>query len=745
MGGVTGLTTRPVMLTREQSVFRLSFAYRADLVDHARGLPFATFDAETRSWTAGVYAETLDQLNRMYYEGLIDVPPASLLEPDETPARAPRAVLRAGSLRRPYLVQPGRRGDDDLFAKLRGLPGAQWEKSAAAMSYPPAASAALAELIDRGLVSDPERLLSPAAVTVAFDARAGKFLVRGDERAAAVFRERFPARDVMSRWRERGLDVAFDAAFSEEVYRGELARVGPGLQPAGLQAELYPYQAQSVAIAVERTGFSVFDAPGLGKTLTAIAAGYELLENRHEVPRVLVVVPGAVRSQWAAEITRFTGHEDVVVVIGDAKARAAAYQRAATARWVIVNYDILTRDFKSIAPLAAGALLVADEAHRVKNPTAKRTQALRKLGARAHRRLALTGTPVENEPGEWYSILSGFAAPGLFGSPTDFFNRYQYPGRFGGYEGARRLPELRERSRPHYIRHTKAEVAQHLPPLQVYTIRLDPDPAYAAALRRAHLEAREEIRAAALEKRSRGRLLDGDEGDEIATAAEMTAVGMLKLLCISPRLVATSDSAAAAALRAAGIVPDEDGPKLDHLRTLVHDLHVANERVIVFCYSRTMTDLIAERMREDGVPYVLYTGETSDAEREAARIAFTTAPTEEGPGPTVMIATDAGSEGLNLGRHCSTIINVDVPWKATTLEQRGNRVHRIDGTAPRYQVINLVLTGTLEHGLLRMVERKADLQDAILGERGGRARTTGGRGRNFFEEALEDWGSETGA
>jgi hypothetical protein len=73
------------------------------------------------------------------------------------------------------------------------------------------------------------------------------------------------------------------------------------------------------------------------------------------------------------------------------------------------------------------------------------------------------------------------------------------------------------------------------------------------------------------------------------------------------------------------------------------------------------------------------------------------------------------------------------------LERRGNRVHRIDGTAAKYEVVNRVLTGTLEHGLLSMLERKAYLQDAILGESGGGTRTTGGKGRNFFEQALESW------
>jgi hypothetical protein len=66
-------------------------------------------------------------------------------------------------------------------------------------------------------------------------------------------------------------------------------------------------------------------------------------------------------------------------------------------------------------------------------------------------------------------------------------------------------------------------------------------------------------------------------------------------------------------------------------------------------------------------------------------------------------------------------------------------VHRIDDTDAKYEVIDFVLTSTPEHGLLPMVEFKANLRDTILSESGGRTRTTGGKGRNFFEPALETW------
>jgi superfamily II DNA or RNA helicase len=879
----------------------LSFPPVADLLARVRALPFSRYDPETRTWTCLVCAQSVDALRRMHYEGLIDAAVDTLLGDEESPGPCRDAVLRAGTLRRPFLVEPAMRDDGPLFAKLRAIPGSRWERKASAMSYGPNSAAALAELVDKGLLDDPSRLLSPSAITVVFDTRSGDFSVRGDERAAARFKEYFPARDVVGAWQGKGLDVGFADAFSEEVYRGELARAGDGFVPDGMLIAPFAYQAQNIAVALERTGLAITDAPGLGKclhgdsrllvngttvkmqdvwdryahsfepgdggdwaypkedlviwsvdetgtmvnttvsrlyrqhvreslarvrlddgsavtvtrahkllsvdgwtnqykvgqrvavptrmldgknldwvtiesiedvehdgyvydlevpelhnyvaegiichnTASAIGVGLELCVNRGDIPRVVCVVPGAVRTQWASEITRFTGCEDVVIVEGDAKKRNKAYQEAADARWLIVHYDILSRDKAKLAPLVSGSLLIADEAHRLKSPTAQRTKVMRDFANKAARRLALTGTPVENDPGEWYSVLSGFAMPGLFGSAIDFLNRYSFPGRFGGFEGARNLAELRDRSKAHYMRHTKAEVADHLPPLRVQTLYIDPEPAYANALRRAHREARDEIATAALERASksqRGRAagaLDGVMRDEVETGAEMTAVGMLRLMCSSPRLVATSEAGAAEALREGGLVPDADGPKLDELRVRAAEMQAAGQRVVIFTFSKRMANLIAERFDEDGIRHVLFTGDTKHDDRDKAVAAFQSAPTDDNPGPTAFVATDAGAEGLNLGRQCSTLINVDVPWTPGRLIQRGNRIHRVDGSADvHYLVINMTLRGTLEEGILKMIERKADLADAIFGESSGRRETTGRRGRSVFEEAMDSW------
>jgi SNF2 family DNA or RNA helicase len=728
------------MLTREASTLKLAFSYDERIVEKVRGLPFSRFDGETKTWTVDVTRQAVETLREWYrVEGLTDVYVDELLIADEELVEAAVAVLRPGSLKRPFVVVLSSR-DDSLFNRFKSIPGSQWERQLQGLSYPPTSAAALGEFVNRSMLTDPLRLLQPAELTVTFDGRIGRFVVRGDSRAQAAFERNFPARDVYAEWLGKGFDVAFADSFSEEVYRGEIARSRGALHPAGLLEPLFEYQARNVAVAVERSGFAIWDQPGLGKTASAIGFGWELMENRKQSDRVVVVVPGAVKTQFAREITRFTGDE-VVVIDGDKKKREKLYAEAKNSRWVVLNYDLLHIDYKLILPLVANAVLIADEAHRLKTRTSKRTQAMRQLAQRASRRLALSGTPIENNPGEWFTLMNNFVVPGVFGSPMEFFNRYSYPGRFGGFEGARNLNELRDRSKPHYIRHVKSEVATHLPPLLVKNLVLDPDDRLAAALKQAHRDAQTEIAEAASAKRNTGALA-GDAEDEIQTGAAMTAVGMLRLMCSSPRLLWQSEAPAAQALCQAGLIPETDGPKLDELRLLAAELQASGERLVVFTGFRRMAHLIAERFKEDGIRYVLFTGETSTTERDVAVTAFTTAATEDNPGPTVFLATDAAAEGLNLGRCCSTLVNFDLSFKPSTLIQRANRIHRVDGdTTKRYLIINLTLARTIEEGILKLVGAKADLSDAILGEQGSRRSTTGRGGKNVFEQALKDWTS----
>lgn len=740
---VSSTATRRIALSREGGYFRLAFAYDREIVSLVKQLPSAVFDAETKTWTSVVCSQSRDELVRLHRLGYIDVDPDTLVDTAELEPLAP-ATLRSGTERRPYLVQMATR-NDSLYAKLTSVNGSRWERETASISYPPTATVALSELVSKGVISDPGGILDTDGVSVAFDPRVGSFTVLGDRRANEVFQKKFPGTDVVEAWSGKGLTVSFADSFSEEMYRGELSRLGAGIQPSGMAIDLYPYQQVDVAMAVERSGLLVAHSMGVGKTAIAIAAGHELLENRQEVPKVIVICPAAIRTQWRNEIIRFTGaaEEDVVVIDGSTKAkRMESWDRAVDAKWVIVHYQavILPDDKKRVEKLAGGCLLIADECHRIKNHQAKSTKVIQGLGRKAARRIGLSGTPVENNPGEWFNILSGFLNPGVFGSPTDFLGRYSYPSRFGGYDGARNLAELRKRSDALYTRRTLSQVAEHLPKQRINTITLEPKSDYASALRRAHKEARDEI---AEQRIASAPALAAQEGiDAVEAGAEMTAVGLLKLMCLSPRLISDSDAPSAQALTEAGLVPDDDGPKMDELRQMALEMHAAGERLVVFTASKRMAYLVADRLEQDGVPAVMFTGDSSTDERDAAVTAFTTASSEENPGPTVFVATDAGAEGLNLGKCCSTLVNLDIPWTPGRLAQRNARVRRVDSEQESFLVVNLVLHGTIEQGILRMVEHKADLADAVLGEKQGRRSTTGRAGRNVFDQALSEWSKD---
>ena len=734
-------------------MFRLAFGYRPDLVSRAGGLPHADFDRATSSWTTVVCSQSVTALRDMYYEGLTDVAVDDLLEAGEAPGPCRPAVLHAGSLRRPYQVTMAVRGDEQTYARLKSLPGAQWEKETKAVSYPPTAALALAELKARGILDDPGGVLSPAGVVIYYDSRSGRFVVQGDPRAQAAFNKYFPAQDVYARWLLKGHDVAFGDQLSEEMYRGELARSGPGLQPEGMALGLYDFQQVAAAVAVERSGLCLVMELGTGKTATAIGIGHELVVNRKIASRVVAVVPAAVETQWHREIQRFTGADDVVVVRGDKKRRARAYEAAKSARWVVLPFSqTLTSDFKEIAPLVSGAVLIADEAHRVRNHKANRSQVMRQLGARAVRRYALSGTPIDTSPGDLYGVAN-WMMPGILGSPVDFMNRYSFRqvfrGRPAGWKGLQNKDELRLRAKPLYVRYTMAQVAPGLPALRVSARALDPDPAYSALLKRIHKEAVTELKAAAIEHVARSRhatgVLDGQLFDDATTGAEMTATSMLRLLTSSPRLLSMSEAPAAQALVSAGLVPDQDGPKLDELRVQVADVQAAGQRVVIFTFSKRMAELIVTRLAEDGVPSVLFTGGMSRTARDKAVADFVAPPTPDDPGPTAFVATDAGGEGLNLGPRpdgggASLLINFDLPWTPGALKQRAGRIRRIDSVAPNgFLVINYWLAGTLEYGILQLLEQRADLQDAVFGESGTKGAVIGRNDRSVFEEAMRRW------
>lgn len=675
-------------------------------MSNLQSLPYAVEDGGV--WLTAICRDSVEALQNFVSAGLLVDPDdlvSSLVPEDFQFAREGRLSSSSNPIY-PYVVWKSRRFDNGVEGRLgagvypKGLEGVK-------LQVPSSSAGTLAAMVAEGALADPEGLFSSftADVVICFDARYGDFVCVGSSYGDSLFENSFPDIDVVAELEDRGLSVSFSDDFSEEVYRGARALVGDGIQPEGISLDLFPYQRRTVAMLVERTGAGVFLAPGLGKTLVAISAGKELL-NRGEIDRVVISPPGAVSRQWAREVNRFTGVslDDVIVTMGTKAQRESLYKRANTAQWVIIHHDLLSRDYSQLSGLFnQRTLFVLDESHKGNNHTSARHAALSKLARKSGRRVIMTGTPILNTVMDWYSTMSKFVEPNIFGL-KHFLSRYLHQDAFGGYNGSRNLDDLAHRSRYHFVRFRKEDVASHLAPLQVSNVPVEIDQQYKKALLRVHFAAADELAQHFVEV------------EDSEAVGNMTAYGMLRALCSSPRILFDSESSGAQTLIDRLGIPEIDGPKVDLILDIAQKFQENNERVVVFTYSRSMVKLLEERFEARGIRYVSYHGGTSDADRDVAAQAFTSV-SGKGDDPTVFLATDAAAEGLNLGTQCCTLVNLDLPWTAGRLEQRYNRIHRVDGTHSSYVAVNLTLPDTVEDSILRKIESKASIADVIFGER----------------------------
>ena len=180
-------------------------------------------------------------------------------------------------------------------------------------------------------------------------------------------------------------------------------------------APLYPYQREGMLHLAFKERALLADEMGLGKTIQAIAA-CALLERLGKVSRVLVVTPASLKTEWEEQILRFT-NLSYRLVFGARKTRLGLY--ASPAFFTITNYEQVVRDGLDINRILKPAVVILDEAQRIKNWTTKTAQAVKRLESRYA--FVLTGTPIENRIDELYSLMD-FLNPGILG-PLFRFNR----------------------------------------------------------------------------------------------------------------------------------------------------------------------------------------------------------------------------------------------------------------------------------------------------------------------------------
>ncbi|MFD6284852.1 SNF2-related protein [Streptomyces sp. NPDC060205] len=485
--------------------------------------------------------------------------------------------------------------------------------------------------------------------------------------------------------------VEVDGESVEAVPVGALAalrdRLTAGLRPAepppGLRATLRDYQLRGLAWLDLMTslglGGCLADDMGLGKTITVIA----LHLKRARTEPTLVICPASLLGNWQREIERFAPGVPVRRFHGPDRSLADM-----AGGFVLTTYGTMRSTAPRLAEQTWG-MVVADEAQHVKNPYSATAKALRTISAPA--RVALSGTPVENNLSELWALLD-WTTPGLLGPLKSFRARHARAVENGEDEEA--VARLARLIRPFLLRRKKSDpgIVPELPPKTEtdHPVPLSREQAslYEAVVRESML-AIETTQGIA----RRGLVL------KLLTA--------LKQICDHPGLYLKEEpdglpSGSQAARQAAR------SGKLALLDELLDTLLAEDGSALVFTQYVGMARLITNHLTARAVPVELLHGGTPVFEREHMVDRF-----QSGATPILILSLKAAGTGLNLTR-AGHVIHFDRWWNPAVEEQATDRAYRIGQTQP-VQVHRLITEGTVEDRIADMLASKRALADAILG------------------------------
>ncbi|MCS0600083.1 DEAD/DEAH box helicase [Streptomyces sp. LP11] len=457
-------------------------------------------------------------------------------------------------------------------------------------------------------------------------------------------------------------------------------RLTAGLRPAdpptGLDATLRDYQLRGLAWLDLMTslglGGCLADDMGLGKTVTLIALH---LKRAHPEP-TLVVCPASLLGNWQREITRFAPGVPVRRFHGPDRTLDHL-----TGGFVLTTYGTM----RSAAAHLAGerwGMVVADEAQHVKNPYSATAKALRTIPAPT--RVALTGTPVENNLSELWALLD-WTTPGLLGPLKSFRARHARAVENG--EDAEAVDRLARLVRPFLLRRKKSDpgIVPELPP------KTETD----------HPVPLTREQAALYEAVVRESMLAIETAQGIARRGlVLKLLGALKQICDHPALYLKEETRAAGAVHRSG--------KLALLDELLDTLLAEDGSALVFTQYVGMARLITAHLSARAVPVDLLHGGTPVPERERMVDRF-----QSGETPVLVLSLKAAGTGLNLTR-AGHVVHFDRWWNPAVEEQATDRAYRIGQTQP-VQVHRLVTEGTVEDRIAEMLTAKRALADAVLG------------------------------
>jgi hypothetical protein len=474
-------------------------------------------------------------------------------------------------------------------------------------------------------------------------------------------------------------------------------RAMPVDQPKGFHGELRPYQQRGLGWLVFLDGLGLgaclADDMGLGKTIELIALllhEREQSANPEDVGPTLLIVPTSLIANWTRELERFAPSLRSRVHHGPDRPTGEAFEQAAHSTDVVITtYGLVTRDCETLLSVTWGRV-VLDEAQYIKNPPTKQTTAIR--GLRTSRRVALTGTPVENRLSELWSIME-FCNPGYLGAAGEFRRHFGIPiERHRDREQARRLKALIQ---PFVLRRLKTDptVIDDLPDCfetkEYATLTKEQATLYQNVV---DAMMRHVDRAQGIQRR----------GLVLSTLVE------LKQICKHPAQFLREIEAAGAAEPAPLVARSG---KCRRLLKMLEEVLATGDRALVFTQFRQMGHLLRGVIQHHLDCDALFMhGGTPQVKRQQMIDRFQD---PDGGVPVFVLSLKAGGVGLNLTA-ANHVFHFDRWWNPAVENQATDRAFRI-GQMRTVHVHKFVCVGTLEERIDQMIEQKIELAEQIVG------------------------------
>lgn len=506
----------------------------------------------------------------------------------------------------------------------------------------------------------------------------------------------------------------------------KLAKILRPHQIAGVQ---FLYRCTSGLIDPRAKGCIMADEMGLGKTLQCLALMWTLLKQsprgKRTIEKCIIVCPSSLVRNWANEITKWLGEGVLTPLAVDGKSTKAADLGQALQQWstatgrnivrpvLIISYETLRRNVDKLAGTEVG-LMLADEGHRLKNGESLTFTSLNSL--KCDRRVILSGTPIQNDLSEYFSLLN-FANPGYLGTRNDFRKNFEnviLRGRDSlasdkeREQGDAKLAELSQLVSKFIIRRTNDILSKYLPIKYEYVLFTGLSPMQ--KLIYLHFVKSPEIK----------KLLKG------VGSQPLKAIGMLKKLCNHPDLLNLPDDIDGCE----HLIPEDYVSSIGNsgrnreiqtwysgkfmiLERFLHQINTQTNDKIVLISNYTQTlDLIEKMCRTKRYGCLRLDGTLSVNKRQKLVDKFNN---PEGSEFIFLLSSKAGGCGINL-IGANRLILLDPDWNPASDQQALARVWR-DGQKKDCFIYRFISTGTIEEKIFQRQSMKMSLSSCVVDEK----------------------------